>query len=552
MPLALEFAPIDRFGLGPLALAALAGRPEPAHLDLHLPRRAEEVVPPDEVDPELLERTELVELLRAAATDTGPFPAPAEEGLRSALGRAQLPGAWFVLCGQQPGLGGGALLDAVKTLHTVRLARDLERHFARPVVPVFWNHGDDHDADEANNLRLVNVHLDPVKVGLPNFGASRFALWSRPVQAAEQSLDAVLAQLRTLLPSGARTESLLHLLLPRHGDTLVAARTRAWLELFGAHGLLVLESHRLGTASGRALARLVLADPQAALDRARTRLDAGGMPQPEAAQPPALLFHMDGGLRRAVRRYPLGWRLDGEDAGAERTDEELASIVRAQPGHWSAGALLRPLVQDLLVPVAAYVGGPGELAYQAHLGELRRAAGVQRGNFVLRSTVLITTPRLREAAERSGINIVGVMGDPSLLKPKKDQQDTPLVLQKLREAGQRHRAEMLELRREIAALDPGLAQRLRRVVSLGEKQLGEVQGRLQRVFDNRRGKNRRHLRRVGAMVWPLGRPQERVLGLLAFLAAAGDGWLGELLEGLDPFPTEGVVVHLDGDLVGWL
>ena len=552
MALDLEFAPIDRFGLGPLALAALAGRPEPADLDMHLPRRAEEVVAPPEVDPELLERAELVAILRTAATDAGPIGPAAREGLAASLGRAQLAGTSFVLCGQQPGLGGGALLDAVKTLHTVRLARDLERHFSRPVVPVFWNHGDDHDADEANNLRLVNIHLDAVKVGLSAFGASRLALWARPVDREAQALDALRAQLRTLLPPVQRVEDLLDLLLPRPGETLVTARTRAWLQLFGPHGVLVLESQRLGAAAGRALARLVLANPDRALGLAKARLRAEAAPPTEKGQPPALLFQLDGGLRRAVRRHPLGWRLDGEDPGAERTDDELAARVRAEPDRWSAGALLRPLVQDLLLPVAAYVGGPGELAYQAQLGELRNAVGLPRGSFVLRASLLLTTPRLREAAARSQLQIADILGNPSLLKPTITPEEAPLALQKLRETVQRHRAELLDLRKEIAALDPGLAQRLRRAAALGEKSLLELHGRLQRVFDNRRGKNRRHLRRLGAMLWPLGRAQERVLGLIVFLAAAGDTWLAELLEGLDPFPTEGLIVHLHGDLAGWL
>ena len=50
---------------------------------------------------------------------------------------------------------------------------------------------------------------------------------------------------------------------------------------------------------------------------------------------------------------------------------DYAAIKKKQNAAWSAGALLRPLVQDEVFPTCAYVGGYGELAYHAELGRLR-------------------------------------------------------------------------------------------------------------------------------------------------------------------------------------
>ena len=46
------------------------------------------------------------------------------------------------------------------------------------------------------------------------------------------------------------------------------------------------------------------------------------------------------------------------------------------PLRFSSSALLRPVIQDSLLPTAAYVGGPGEINYFAQLGPLYELFGV--------------------------------------------------------------------------------------------------------------------------------------------------------------------------------
>src|SRR5690349_6109107 len=71
-------------------------------------------------------------------------------GCEEAAARLALPGALAVTTGQQPGLFGGPLYTLYKALSARALARTLERRWGRPVVPVFWMAGDDHDFAEAS------------------------------------------------------------------------------------------------------------------------------------------------------------------------------------------------------------------------------------------------------------------------------------------------------------------------------------------------------------------------------------------------------------------
>jgi len=64
------------------------------------------------------------------------------------------------------------------------------------------------------------------------------------------------------------------------------------------------------------------------------------------------------------------WGLAGSDHAA--SGAELAAALERDPLCFSTSALLRPIVQDSLLPTAAYVGGPAEVSYFAQLGPLYR------------------------------------------------------------------------------------------------------------------------------------------------------------------------------------
>ncbi len=74
-----------------------------------------------------------------------------------------------------------------------------------------------------------------------------------------------------------------------------------------------------------------------------------------------MLFLLDEatGERVALRRNAEGqWKAGGR----AYSSAELIAILEATPERLSPNALLRPVFQDTLLPTAAYVGGPAEIA----------------------------------------------------------------------------------------------------------------------------------------------------------------------------------------------
>ena len=69
----------------------------------------------------------------------------------------------------------------------------------------------------------------------------------------------------------------------------------------------------------------------------------------------------------------------------------------------SAAVLLRPLVQDFLLPTAIYVGGPSEIAYHAQMGDLYGLHGIPRPFVIPRHQVAILTKSHLRVLDQDGI-----------------------------------------------------------------------------------------------------------------------------------------------------
>src|SRR5690606_32561824 len=99
-------------------------------------------------------------------------------------------------------------------------------------------------------------------------------------------------------------------------------------------------------------------------------LDEAGYHQQVAVGPgTSLLFRFHEGCRSSIRRSGEKYFLNGDALGAA----ELAEKVKREPEDFSPNALLRPVVQDYMLPTAAFIGGPAELAYLAQSAVLYQA-----------------------------------------------------------------------------------------------------------------------------------------------------------------------------------
>ena len=445
------------------------------------------------------------------------------------------PGTVAMVTGQQAGLFGGPLYTIYKAAAAIANARALTAETGVPCVPIFWLQNEDHDYDEIAECAIAGDDA-VIRVRAPGRGEDAdYSIASRcygtAVEAALDTLDGelvgpsaseVMACLRDCYRPDSSPDAAFHQLMTR---------------LFAPRGLLIVDPmHPAMIAAAAPLHHRALAEAEpisdALLARTRALREAGYTVQihvrPSA---PLSFFHPDGhaGPRYRVEPIEGGYRLCG-------TDREASSEAVAR-GPFSTSALLRPILQDTLLPTVGYVGGPGEIAYFAQLPPLYAHFGLPVPLVIPRARLRIIDPkstRLLDQLELSADDLgkprdalMAHLGSVSEGRLPPDALEAAL-LEPIEAAFAEFEAH--------AAFDKGL----RKATQKTQRTLVDVSRRLVDRYRRTLGRTDEvalaRLDRVMARLQPEGAPQERVLCWPGHAARYGiEGFVEQVMAAVVPF-----------------
>ena len=467
------------------------------------------------------------------AQNAGLAPSPARDAHLAALGQ----GAAAVVTGQQVGLFLGPLYTIYKAASAIVLARVLSAETGTPVVPVFWLQTEDHDLPEIATC------------GVP--GPARCEMIAAPIEAdnrvsiAHRTLPAEIAgcleRLDEALGDGPLAQA--HLArLHRHyraGVPWADAFAGVLAELFAPEGLVMVDPREPTLAALAAPIHARALDDAAAIAAAMIarcdELTAAGKAIPIHVRPgaPLSFFHPDGADGPRVRLEPAGDDFAEVGSGAVHTRAELHQALRDDPRRFSTSALLRPILQDTLLPTVAYVGGPSEVAYFAQLAPLYGAFGMTMPFAVPRARFRVVDGRTAKLLARLGLTARDAeLSEEALLARLRPADDAPDVSHRLLDP-------FVAAHGALAAeLDgnPELARALAKTRASVERSVGKLARKLERTRLYADAERVDAVRRLRAMLAPDGAPQERVLGLAGLAARLGDREVIErVLAAIDPF-----------------
>lgn len=461
---------------------------------------------------------------RAARLESEAFGLSAE-GLRPKLERVLAGEGFVVTTGQQPVLFLGPLYVLYKALTAIGLAARLERELEVPVVPVFWIAGDDHDwheigvtrvIDRDNRLRTISIEPPPGYAGRP----------AGPAPLGP-GIEERIAELTELLPPSEFVSGYLELIRAayRPDGTVSSGFAETLAGVLEGHQYAWLEA---GEAALKRAARPLFEDmlerPGAALDaldRGASALEEAGVEPPIARLPGALPLFYDTGKSRE-RLYSDGGGFSAGREGAVEPAGVWSDRVAGSAGAFSPNVSSRPVLESFLLPVAATVLGPGELAYWSQLPPLFGHFDVPMPAILPRAAWTVVEPRNRELLDRLGLGTGALEdGGEAAIEALTGEARPPTVedgLSGLRRALGEGLAGAETAIREVF---PGL----RASIGKTRKALFDAASGLEDQIDAevRRQQETRidQIRRLATHLYPDGRPQERVLSPFYHLSRYG-------------------------------
>ncbi len=409
-------------------------------------------------------------------------------------------GAVAYVTGQQVGLYTGPAYTIYKAMTAVRLAEESTKN-GIPAVPVFWLATEDHDFAEVNHAWTFDSTGSPRVLRIDgDHGVDR------PVGGVSIPSWAN-SELRESLKDFPFIDDVMRLVEETHtpGRTMGEA-FRALLErLLGKFPILFLDplAPAIRKLAAPLLGRALETAPDLKarlLARNKELEEAGYHAQVHIEAKTSLFFVLKDGRRVHLK---------------QRSDAENAEFL-------SPNAILRPVMQDYLLPTAGYVGGPAELAYFAQSQVLYDALLGRMPKLYSRSGFTLFDARAAKLMDRYELRLSDLFHGEAQFAEHLAAKLVPAGIQTHFASATGSIAGLIDsLQHEVTAFDPTLGSALAKSRSKILYQLSKSQAKVARETLRRSDRANVDAAYLYNSLLPQKHLQERFYGILPFLAKQG-------------------------------
>jgi bacillithiol biosynthesis cysteine-adding enzyme BshC len=436
-------------------------------------------------------------------------------------------GAAAIVTGQQVGLFGGPAYSLYKAISAVRYAEEITKAGVDS-VPIFWLATEDHDFAEINHVAwntkqgLAEFELAAResdvgrRVGEIKLAAPVTALVAKAVGSLEGSFEEEVAQ--ALRESYTRDE------------TCGTAFGKLMARLLAGRGIIFLDPldprfHRLAANVYRRALDGAEALRASLIARSKDLDKAGYHAQVKITGESTLIFYnVDG------RRQPLRMRSGKFTAGRSWfTLTQLQAAIEKTPELFTPNVLLRPIVQDTLLPTAAYIGGPAEIAYMAQAQVVYDKLLGRMPSILPRAGFTIVDPLAARLLTKFGLEINDVFSGHQHLRARMEQKALPRALASRFDTGEKTLRKLLKsYQLPLMKLDRTLVGALDSAERKMLHQFAKLRGKAGRAENLRIGVLDRYERILLDSLYPHRGLQERTLSPLSWLAEYGPRFVDNL------------------------
>jgi bacillithiol synthase len=435
-------------------------------------------------------------------------------------------GAAAVVTGQQVGVFGGPLFAILKALTAVELAKKAEAAGV-PAVPIFWLATEDHDLAEVSKISvpapdgsLAVLEIAPKAIPDSPVGDVRLG----------DEITPVVERLAGLLGPSDVTDALVTAYRP--GESMGDAFAKLYAKVFAELGVILIDAydpalHCIAEPIYRGAIENAADIDQLLLARGKELEAAGYHQQVKVTNSSTLLFEIVDGQRLVVQRNNGGFKV-----GSQRcTADELLARISAHPEKFSANVLLRPVMQDYLLPTLAYCGGPAEVAYFGQVGVVHEKLLGRRTPVLPRFSATLVEPKQKKLLDKYGLKFTDVFQGPEKLRETMAKRVLPESLQtNFKNAESMVSTGMENILRDLQQLDSTLIAAAEKAEAKMRYQVSRLATRAARAELLRNDVINRHAQALNTHLFPHKNLPEREIAGIYYLAKFGPDLLTSLSE----------------------
>jgi bacillithiol biosynthesis cysteine-adding enzyme BshC len=462
------------------------------------------------------------------------------------IDRLAQPGAVCLFAGQQAGFLGGPMFTMIKAVAVVKAAEACTEQLGRPVIPMFWIAGDDHDFEEANHAWLLNRNTEPCRIAYATAPLSEDSVADIRLADAEE-LARANESLRACLGETDFTPALYELIERAYTpeDTLVTAFGKLVASLLEERGLVLFCPGDAEVKRHAAGFFKAILDRQEALQEAIGKANAeiaalGYHIQVEKKDTATHLFYnLDG--RKPVMRNGEGY-LVGEKVVSR---SELEKCIDDHPERFSPDVMTRPVFQSYLFPTVSQKCGPAEIAYLAQINPIFALFDLPAPLHLARPSITVIETRFEKLMADLQITFEELTGDIEQVINRVLAASFPESLEQ----------NFLTLKNDVESrFEQFLAESLKfdpALKSVGRQVYGKIDYNLKafeaKVFSAHKKQSKQardRIYRLANALQPNRGLQERCLSVCYFMSRYGPAFIDFLFEQIDSEETAHQLIYI--------